>query len=157
MRAWLLRVCAVAAAGSVLSITASAAAVEAPTAYRAKVNLICRAYTPQLGRLNRRMKRAALAKNYGAALDALRRSLKLTLAEDSRIKRVHSPEPFRPRILPTLKLITQRDGHIGRALRAHTGIEFLGEITKLDQLDARLARRFDQLGLVECGSKQALT
>jgi hypothetical protein len=142
-----------------LAVTASVvlsdalAAAPAPAGYRAKLDALCRSYTPKLESLDRRMTRAARANEYPVAVDALRRRLMLVLAEDARIAKVPVPDEMRAQVRPLLVLLRTADVHMRRALgKAGAGndLEFFGEITKLDQVDSKIGKRFDRLGVSEC-------
>jgi hypothetical protein len=139
-------------------LAASAAAASTPTQYRAKVNGICRGYTPKLKSLQTAMQKAEKAKDNTALGIALGKFLVYGLAQDVQVEAQPVPAALRARMAPILTLMRTIDSHVRAAIRdaeAGNGAGLSAELTKITTLAKPLNAKLDAAGLRDCGSNQS--
>src|SRR5438067_6680440 len=83
-------------------LAVGAASAATPTQYRAKVNAICRGYTPTAKILESQMTKAQAANDAVAWGVALGKLLVLDLAQHSRIQAIAVPAALRTKMAPIL-------------------------------------------------------
>ena len=143
--------CALVAAATATATGSNAAA------YRAQVNAICRSYTPKLKSLEADMaaaKRAGDDHRYGYDFGF---ALALTFKQDLRVEKTPVPADARHQMAAPLQLLHTVDLQLSRTLAAAVagdGQAFATESAKLAKISAPLNRRFDTVGLRDCGSNQ---
>ena len=144
----------------VVALLAAGAATAAttPTQYRAKVNGICRGYTPKLKALSVTMAKAEKAKDGMALGVALGKFLVYGLAQDLQVESQPVPAAMRARMAPILTLMKKIDTHVRAALRralAKDGAGLSAELTAISTLAKPLNAKLDAAGLRDCGSNQS--
>jgi hypothetical protein len=138
-------------------LVATAATAATPLQYRAKLNGICRTYTPTFKKLEATMAKSKKANNpqaYGIALGKL---LVLGLVEDARIEKEPVPTALRAQMTPILTRLRKVDVHIRAALAdAHAGNSkgMVAQLTAASTIGAGLNAKLDAAGLRDCGSNQ---
>ena len=140
-----------------LLAASAATAATTPTQYRARVNAICRSYTPRLKALETTMTKAEKAKDSTALGVALGKFLVLGLAQDVQVEAQPVPTALRPQMTPILTLLKKIDGHIRAALRAAVAGNATGmsaQLTTVTTLAKPLNVKLDAAGLRDCGSNQ---
>lgn len=143
----------------VLAVAAStAAAATTPTQYRAKLNAICRSYTPKLRAQVAAEQKAEKAKNGPAAAHALGAFLGLGLKQDLTIEAVPVPAALKATMKPILATFEKIDGHVKAAVVA--GIKgnekaFAANMNAIQTLSKPLNAKLDAAGLKDCGSNQS--
>lgn len=150
---------AAASIAALVTASASLAAVStaSPSAYRAKLNGMCRANTVKLKTLDATMKRAVQAKDGQAWGLAFGLSLRVILSEDAAIEGEPIPVQLRPQMVPTVGLLKQADGIIHHAVQRLRAGDLNGGVTvmrKLGPLDTPANKHLDAAGLRDCGSNQ---
>jgi len=145
--------------GAVALLAATTTATAAtPAQYRARVNGICRGYTPTGKMLETEMTRAQKANDYVAWGVALGKLLVLNLAQDSRIEAVPVPTALKPKMTPILTRMKSIDRHTNAAIgaaRAGNSQALLRELTAIGNLAKPLNGQLDAAGLKDCGSNQS--
>jgi hypothetical protein len=139
-------------------LAAGAASAATPAAYRAKVNAICRGYTPTGTKLEAAMKQAAAAKDYRAYGLALGRLLILNLNQDRKIEAVAVPRVLKTQMTPILARLKKIDVHTQLALMSAQQGNVTGmsaELTAIGTLAKPLNAQLDKAGLRDCGSNQS--
>jgi hypothetical protein len=149
-----------------LSIAVSVALVGAETSsatgsnaagYRAQVNAICRSYTPKFRQLLSDMASAKRAgDNHRYAYD-IGVAFALTLKQGLRVEKAPVPVDAQRQMAATLRLLHAVDLQLRRTLAAAVNGNaqaFAAESAKLGTVAAPLNRRFDAVGLRDCGSNQ---
>lgn len=143
----------------VLAVAASAAtAATTPTQYKAKLNAICRSYTPKLKAQITAEQKAEKAKNAAAAARALGAFLALGLKQDLAIEAVPVPAELKTTMTPILARFKKIDGRIKAAVVA--GIKgneksFTANMSAIQTLSKPLNAQLDAAGLKDCGSNQS--
>jgi hypothetical protein len=143
----------------VLAVAASAAAAATtPTQYKAKLNAICRSYTPKLKAQIAAEQKAEKAKNGTAAAHALGAFLGLGLRQDLTIEAVPVPAALKATMAPILATFKKIDGHVKAAVVA--GIKgnekaFTANMNAIQGLAKPLNAKLDAAGLKDCGSNQS--
>jgi hypothetical protein len=143
----------------VLAVSASAsAAATTPTQYRARLNAICRSYTPKLKAQEAAEQKAEKAKNAAAAARALGAFLALGLKQDLALEAVPVPASLKPTMTPIMATFEKIDAHIKAAVVA--GIKgnaktFASHMTAIETLAKPLNAKLDAAGLKDCGSNQS--
>lgn len=139
-----------------VALCAAAGANAAPaTEYKAKINGICRTYTPKFKRLEATMRVAQGAKNLPAYGVAFGKLLVTDLAQDAAIEKVFVPVALRPQMTPILALVKKIDGYVRHALKNPGVSDPVGmtvELTKVNPFADKLNKRFDAAGIRACGS-----
>jgi hypothetical protein len=138
--------------------TPLAASAQTPSAYRAKLNAVCRSYTPHFKAEGKKMARAVKRKDYERAGYFLGRIILLSLAQDSILETIPVPAAMRAQMTPILRLLVKADRHGLLALRkAQRGDNkgFIAEVDAVDKMIPEINRRFDRAGLRDCGSNQS--
>jgi hypothetical protein len=136
----------------------AASAATTPTQYRAKVNGICRGYTPRLKALETAMTKAENAKDGLALGVALGKFLVYGLAQDLQVEAVTVPVALRARMAPILALMKRIDTHVRSALRravAKDGPGLSAQLNAISTLAKPLNAKLDAAGLRDCGSNQS--
>jgi hypothetical protein len=135
----------------------TAAAALTPTQYRAKLNAVCRGYTPKMKAQENAMTAAQKAndpKAYGIALGKL---LLLTLAEDARIETTAVPVSLRTTMTPIITTLKKADAHIKAAIIAAANGNAKGmsaQLSAAGSVAKGLNAKLDAAGLRDCGSHQ---
>jgi hypothetical protein len=148
---------ALAAAAALASATASNAARSNVAAYRAQVNALCRSYTPKLRSLEADMaaaKRVGNSSRYGYDAGY---ALALALKEGLRIEQTAVPADAQRQMALPLRMLHNADLTLRRTLAAAVagdGRAFAAGAAQLAKLAAPMNRRFDAVGLRDCGSNQ---
>jgi hypothetical protein len=138
-------------------LAAAAASAATPAQYRARVNAICRSYTPTGKILEADLARAQKANDYVAWGVALGKLLVLNLAQDSRIEAVTVPTKLKTTMAPILTRLRSIDRHTNAALadaQAGKSQALLTELTAIGTLAKPLNKLLDAAGLKDCGSNQ---
>jgi hypothetical protein len=127
------------------------------TAYKARVNSICRHETVVLLRYLREMKADQARQDYDAWFRVYTRDVAFAVATNERIVNLEVPPELRERIEPVLRLLHQADQLMAKSYRDSKA----GHPTAADREYARALRLagridpvFDAVGLTDCGSKQ---
>jgi hypothetical protein len=148
---------ALAGALAVALLAAAAASASTPAAYRAKLNGICRSYTPTFKSFEAALKKAEANKDgyaYGVALGKL---IGLGLRQDRQLESVPVPSALTLRMRPILKRLRTIDVHLARAVidAAHGDPQgMLAEVTAVNTVGKPLNHMLDTAGLRDCGSNQ---
>jgi hypothetical protein len=140
-----------------LVVASAAVAALTPSQYRAKLNAVCRGYTPKLSEQERAMTAAKKANDGHAYGVALGRLLVLTLAEDSKIESTPVPLPLRVRMTPIVAALKKADMHIRVAIFDATAGDTKGLVAQLTAAASAakgLNAKLDAAGLRDCGSNQ---
>jgi hypothetical protein len=138
-------------------LVATSATAATPAQYRAKVNSICRTYTPTFKKLEATMTKAQKANDgqaYGIALGQL---LVLGLVQDARIEREPVPLALRVQMTPIITRYKKIDAHIRAALaaaKANDPTRMGAELTAAGKIGAGFNAKLDAAGLRDCGSNQ---
>jgi len=138
--------------------TPSASSAQTPSAYRGKLNAVCRSYTPRFRADWKKMAKAAKAKDYQAYGYTLGHALLLMLKEDAAIERTPVPAPMRTQMAPILRLLMMADRHAVLALTKARGGDnkgFIAEVDALTKMTGPLNKLLDGAGLRDCGSNQS--
>ena len=144
---------------AVIALVAATAATAAltPTQYRAKLNAMCRGFTPKMKAQERAMTAAQKANNgqaYGIALGKL---LVYTLQEDAQIETAPVPAAMRTQMTPIITTLKKADAHIKAGIRDAANNDAQGLATQLKAagtVAAGLNAKLDAAGLRDCGSRQ---
>jgi len=148
---------ALAGALAVALLAAAAASASTPAAYRAKLNGICRGYTPRFKSFEAALTKAEANKDdyaYGVALGQL---IGLGLRQDTQLEAVPVPPKLAVRMRPILTRLRTIDVHLKRAVvDAARGDSqgMLAEITSVNTAGKPLNHLLDTAGLRDCGSNQ---
>jgi hypothetical protein len=139
---------------------ASAAAANAGDvdAYRAKVNRLCRTYTPQVHRLAGDIAGAKKAQDAHRLAYDIGALLGLQLKEGAQLERMPLPAGADSQLRSALRLLHDVDAQARRTLSsavAGDSAGFAREMAKLTTLARPLNHRFDIAGLADCGSRQS--
>ena len=138
-------------------LAVAAASASTPRAYRAKLNGICRGYTPKFKSFESALTKAEANKDgyaYGVALGKL---IALGLQQDTQLEAVPVPARFSVRMRPILTRLRTIDVHLKRAVldAAHGDPQgMLAEITSVNTVGKPLNHLLDTAGLRDCGSNQ---
>jgi hypothetical protein len=138
-------------------LVTGAASAATPATYRAKVNGICRGYTPALKQLAKQMDQADAAKDYQTWGVAVDKFLTLELAQDKRIEAVSVPASLQVRMKPILARLTKIDSHARAALgdqKTGNANAMISELLTIGELETPLVRALDAVGLRDCASIQ---
>ena len=123
-----------------LLAASAATAATTPAQYRAKVNGICRGYTPRLKALETAMTKAEKAKDGLALGVALGKFLVYGLAQDLQVEAVPVPAALRTQMAPILALMKKIDTHVRAALQRAVAKDGAGHVGSAQcDLDAREA------------------
>jgi hypothetical protein len=138
-------------------LVASAATASTPAQYRAKVNSICRTYTPTFKKLEATMKQSEKANNQRAYGLALGKLLVLGLVQDARIEKEPIPAALRAQMTPIVTRFKKIDLHVRAALAAAQANDPKAMSTQLhaaSTIGAGFNAKLDAAGLRDCGSNQ---
>jgi hypothetical protein len=138
-------------------LAASAASAATPAQYRARVNAICRGYTPTAKTIEADMEKAQASNNYVAWGADLGKLLVLDLAQHSRIMALPVPAALTKTMAPILTRLKAIDRHERATLaeaRAGNSKAMLSELLTVTDLAKPLNRQLDAAGLRDCGSNQ---
>jgi hypothetical protein len=127
------------------------------TQYRAKVNALCRTYTPQLKRVEADMRAAQKAGNVQRAAFDVGVLIGASLAEGTRLERIPVPADARTVMARPLHLLRTVDAHARRLLQAATAGDqatTAAELKTIQRVAPPLNHAFDVAGLRDCGSNQ---
>ena len=140
-----------------LVATTAAVAALTPTQYRAKLNAVCRGYTPKMKAQERAMTAAQKSNNgqaYGVALGKL---LLYTLQEDATIESTAVPVALRTQMTPIITTLKKADAHIRAGIRDAANNDATGLAAQLKAagtVASGLNAKLDAAGLRDCGSRQ---
>jgi hypothetical protein len=131
-----------------------------PAAYRAKLNAVCRTFTPRMRADWAKIAKAEKAKDWETYGYFYAHNLVLILAQDVLIEAVSAPAQMRREMLPILRMLAAGDCHIRLALRAAQkgdSKRFMAEANTLSKTvpEKKLNRLLDAAGLGDCGSNQS--
>jgi hypothetical protein len=141
---------------ALIAATAATAALT-PTQYRAKLNAMCRGYTPKMKAQEHAMTAAQQAndpQSYGVALGKL---LVYTLQEDAKIESTAVPTAMRTQMTPIITTLKKADAHIRAAIQDAVNNDAQGLTTELKaagNVAKGLNAKLDAAGLRDCGSRQ---
>jgi hypothetical protein len=138
-------------------LVATAATAATPAQYRAKVNGICRTYTPTFKKLEATMATAKKANDLRAYGVALAKLLILGLIQDARLEKEPVPAALRAQMNPILTRFKKIDVHVRAALvdaRAGNSKGWIAELKTASTVGAGLNAKLDAAGLRDCGSNQ---
>jgi len=144
------------AAVAIASVSGQAFASSSPSGYRAKLNGICRGYTPKFKKLEAAAD-AAAASDSASFGTHLGRMMVLALEQDYRVTRVPVPATLAGTMKPIFGLLDQADRHVMKAIgyaNRGNGQGMVAELTAMGKLAPRINRLYDAAGLRACGSKQ---
>jgi ribosomal protein L17 len=136
---------------------AAATAALTPTQYRAKLNAVCRGFTPKMKTQERAMTAAQKANNPQAYGQALGKLLLYTLQEDSKIESTAVPAAMRTQMTPIITTLKKADAHIRAAIQDAINNDPQGLAAQLKAAGAvasGLNTKLDAAGLRDCGSRQ---
>jgi hypothetical protein len=149
---------------AVLCVTAAAASSAATAAatnvaqYRAKVNALCRSYTPKLKKVEADMSAAQRAGNAQRAAYDVGVLIGASLAEGMRIEAMPVPADARAVMVKPLGLLRSVDAHGRRLLQAAVAGDkkaAASELTAIQRVAAPLNQALGAAGLRDCGSNQS--
>jgi hypothetical protein len=135
----------------------TAAAALTPAQYRAKLNTVCRGYTPKMKRQESAMaaaQKAGKPQAYGVALGKL---LVLALAEDLQIETTPVPAAMHAQMTPIITTLKKADVHIKAAIRyavAGNAKGMAAQLSAAGDVAKGLNAKLDAAGLRDCGSNQ---
>jgi hypothetical protein len=135
----------------------AAAGATSPSAYRARVNSLCRTYTPTLQKVEADALAAKRANNVDRLFYDLGEAVALALREDHAIEAIQVPASLQTQMAPILRVFKRVDTHATRflaAARANDLTSALAELKPIDSLSAPMNRLLDRAGLPDCGSRQ---
>jgi hypothetical protein len=135
-------------------LAATAASAATPAQYKAKVNGVCRGFTPEFKKLEQNLEQAKGATNQRVAWGAL---LIIAIAQDKQIEAVPVPAALKATMAPILvrlKLIDVQANAAANAAKTGNTKSMLAHLDKLGALSTPLNKWFDAAGLSYCGSKQ---
>jgi hypothetical protein len=143
----------------VVALVAATAATAAltPTQYRAKLNTMCRGFTPKMKTQERAMTAAQKANNPTAYGQALGKLLLYTLQEDAKIESTAVPPAMRAQMTPIITTLKKADAHIRTAIQDALNNDPKGLAAQLkaaSTVAAGLNAKLDAAGLRDCGSRQ---
>ena len=141
---------------ALIAATAATAALT-PTQYRAKLNAMCRGFTPKMKTQERAMTAAQKANNPQAYGQALGKLLVYTLQEDANIESTPVPAAMRTQMTPIITTLKKADTHIRAAIQAAINNNAQGLTTQLKAAGTvakGLNAKLDAAGLRDCGSRQ---
>ena len=143
----------------VLALIAATAATAAltPTQYRAKLNAMCRGFTPKMKTQERAMTAAQKANNPTAYGQALGKLLLYTLQEDAKIESTAVPTAMRTQMTPIITTLKKADAHIRAAIQDAVNNDAKGLAAQLKAagtVATGLNAKLDAAGLRDCGSRQ---
>jgi hypothetical protein len=140
-----------------LVAASTAAAALTPTQYRAKLNTVCRGYTPKMKQQERAMaaaQKAGKPEAYGVALGKL---LVLALAEDLQIETTPVPTAMHAQMTPIITTLKKADLHIRASIRyaaAGNAKGMAAQLAAAGDVAKGLNAKLDAAGLRDCGSNQ---
>lgn len=140
-----------------LIAAAAASAALTPTQYRAKLNAMCRSYTPKMKTQERALKAAETANDPSAYGQALGKLLLYTLQEDAKIESTPVPAVLRTRMKPIIATLKKADAHIRAAIQDAINNDAQGLAAQLkaaSTVAGGLNAKLDAAGLRDCGSRQ---
>jgi ribosomal protein L17 len=140
-----------------LVAAAAASAALTPTQYRAKLNAMCRGFTPKMKTQERAMTAAQKANNPQAYGQALGKLLVYTLQEDAKIESTAVPTAMRTQMTPIITTLKKADTHIRAAIQDAVNNDANGLATQLKaafSVAKGLNAKLDAAGLRDCGSNQ---
>jgi hypothetical protein len=138
-------------------LVAPAATASTPAEYRAKVNSICRTYTPTFKKLEATMTQAQKANNQQAYGVALGKLLVLGLVEDARIEKEAIPTALRAQMTPIFTRFKKIDVHVRAALAAAQASDpkaMSRQLKAAATIGEGINATLDAAGLRDCGSNQ---
>jgi hypothetical protein len=136
---------------------AGTAGAASPSAYRARVNALCRTYTPTLQKVEADALAAKRANNVDRLFYDLGEAVALGLREDRAIEAIPVPAGLQAQMTPILRVFKRVDTHATRfiaAAHANDLTSALAELKPIDSLSAPMNRLLDRAGLPDCGSRQ---
>jgi hypothetical protein len=136
---------------------AAGAGATSPSAYRARVNALCRTYTPKLQQVEADALAAKRANNVHRLFYDLGYAVALALREDHAIEAIPVPAALQAQMGPILRVFRRVDGHATRFIadaQANDLNGALAELKPIDSLSAPTNRMLDRAGLPDCGSRQ---
>ena len=145
------------AALTALVAAAAATAALTPTQYHAKLNAMCRGYTPKMKAQERAMTAAQKAKDGQAYGVALGRLLLLTLQEDAKIESTAVPSALHAQMTPIITTLKKADAHIRAGIRDAANNDAQGLAAQLKAagtVASGMNTKLDAAGLRDCGSRQ---
>jgi hypothetical protein len=127
------------------------------SAYRVRLNGICRAFTPTLKKLEADAAAAKRAGNADRIAYDLGYAIALGLREDVALEAVPVPAVMQREMAPILRLFKSVDSHARAFLldaQADNLSEASAELKRVRALSAPANRMLDGAGLADCGSRQ---
>jgi hypothetical protein len=144
-------------AASTAALATAVPAFGSAATYRARVNGICRTYTPQLRKLDADTQAAQKAGDLHRVAYNFGLGLALALRQDAAIEAVPVPTALRTQLAPTLRLLKNVDGHARKLISysaAGNGAAATTELQTIAKLSKPLNGMLDSVGLRDCGSNQ---
>ena len=138
-------------------VLAAAAAAATPAQYRAKVNGICRGYTPTFKKLEAKMAAAQKSGDNQSYAVALGQLLVNGLMQDTKVEAVPIPSALRARMRPLIAQLKLVDARIRAAVLAAANgdqAQFATNLAAIQKIAPTLNAKFDAAGLRDCGSNQ---
>jgi hypothetical protein len=135
-------------------LAAAAAQAATPAQYKARVNAVCRAYTPQLKKLQTAMTGAEASNDDKTFRAAVKRLMTLGLAQNRRLEAIPVPPALAPKVKPLLAQLRKIDAQARLALvaaRTGTTTDILTHLLTIASLGTPLDTRLAALGLRDCG------
>jgi len=139
-------------------LVTGAATAATPATYRAKVNGICRGYTPALKQFAKQIDQADAAKDYQTWGVAVNKFLTRELAQDKRIEAVSVPDSLQAKMKPILTRMTKIDSHARAALadqKTGKANAMVSELLTIGELETPLIRALVSVSLRDCASIKA--
>ncbi|MDX6474638.1 MAG: hypothetical protein QOH95_149 [Gaiellaceae bacterium] len=138
-------------------LAASAAPAATAPQYRAKLNGICRSFTPRLKASQETMAHATTAAKPKVFEAALRRFLVLGLRQNHQLEGVAVPRKLQRQMTPIIKRLKKIDPHVHKALVHSRAGDLKGtrsQLKTISKLSEPISGQLDAAGLLECGSNQ---
>jgi hypothetical protein len=138
------------------AVAGTATAASAP-AYKARVNGICRTYTPTLKKLEADSASAKRAGDVHRISYDLGYGVALALREDAAIEAVPVPATLNTQMTPILRLFRKVDTQARSFLRYAQANDLTAAMTQMKRIQTSSApadAMLDRAGLADCGSRQ---
>jgi hypothetical protein len=107
--------------GLLVGAAATTASAATPVQYRAKLNAICRSFTPRLRDTQDTMAAATVSHRTNRFESALRRYLLLSLRQNHQLEGIPVPAFLQKQMTPLFRQMKKVDPHIRKALSSTRG------------------------------------
>jgi hypothetical protein len=143
--------------GLLAGAAATTASAATPVQYRAKLNAICRSFTPRLRDTQATMAAATVSRRTKRFESALRRYLLLSLRQNHQLEGIPVPASLQTQMKPLFTQMKKVDPHIRKALlhsRAGHVTATRSQLKTMSKIGQTLPGQLDAAGLLDCGSNQ---